>query len=106
MPEDDRERIIPSTDSSSDSTSPTEFLFEQTGDPERSLTIDELYNHAGYKLANFNTSVSAGLGLFVYGAMIIYLQLIGQHLHCEGLMSDVVLVAVKVTAIVGFLIGE
>ena len=95
----DQEQIIQPDDE-------TVFEFEQTGDPDQKLTIDELYDHAGFKLLNFNTSAAAGLGLFVYGIMVMYIQLVSQFMLCEAKMTDVEVVAVKIIAILGLVIGK
>jgi hypothetical protein len=96
--EDDREQIIQDDE--------PEFLFEETGDPERKLTIDELYDHAGFKLQSFNTSAAAGLAMFMYGNLIMFVQLLTFYLTCNQKMTGVEELAVKVIVILGFIIGK
>ena len=84
----------------------TTFQFETTGDPRQKLTIDELYDHAGFKLLSFNTTAAAGMGFFMFGTLLMYVQLICQYMLCQEEMTDIEVVAVKVIVILGFIMGE
>lgn len=83
----------------------TTFQFETTGDPRQKLTIDELYDHAGFKLLSFNTTAAAGMGFFMFGTLLMYVQLICQYMLCQEEMTDIEVVAVKVIVILGFIMG-
>ena len=97
MPEEDQEQIIQNDGPS--------FEFEEEGDPQRKLTIDELYDHAGFKLTSFNNSLASGVALFMFGVLIMYVQLVSQYMLCENQMTDIEVVAMKIIAILGFIIG-
>ncbi|KAL5255070.1 hypothetical protein ACHWQZ_G014490 [Mnemiopsis leidyi] len=96
MPEEDQEQIV--------DDGPT-FEFEEEGDPQRKLTIDELYDHAGFKLASFNNSLASGVALFMFGVLVMYIQMVSQYMLCENQMTNVEVVAMKIIAILGFIIG-
>ena len=98
MPEEDQEQIIQNDGPS--------FEFEEEGDPQRRLTIDELYDHAGFKLTSFNNSLASGVALFMFGVLIMYVQLVSQYMLCKEEMTDVEVVAMKIIAILGFIIGK
>ena len=97
MPEEDQEQIV--------DDGPT-FEFEEEGDPQRKLTIDELYDHAGFKLASFNNSLASGVALFMFGVLVMYIQMVSQYMLCENQMTNVEVVAMKIIAILGFIIGR
>lgn len=96
--EEDQERVVQDEG--------PEFAFEETGDPERKLSIDELYDHAGFRLLSFNTTVAAGLSVFMYGNLIMFVQLLTFYLTCKGEITNTEDVAVKIVMVLGLILGK